>query len=73
MIDVNDNMPEFPRPNYIVNVAEDTHQGTHIANITATDRDSGLFSKITYSVGGFGMEKFDTDAEKGGLILVGSK
>lgn len=73
IVDVNDNQPEFEKMNFVVNVSEDTIRGTVIADITAIDRDSGVFSQIFYSVGGFGMEKFDTDPRKGGLILVGSE
>lgn len=73
VVDVNDNVPEFSQLNYVINVPEDTISNTRIANITATDRDSGVFSKISYSLGGFGIEKFSTDFEKGGLILSDSK
>ncbi len=73
ILDANDNFPIFPMSNYVINVKEDENPQTRIADIEAVDRDSGLFSQITYSVGGFGMKKFDTDSEKGGLLLVGSK
>lgn len=71
IIDANDHYPEFPQSNYVVSVPENTDLNTRIANITASDSDSGLFSQISYSIGGFGMEKFDTDATFGGLILIG--
>lgn len=73
VVDVNDNVPQFLQLNYVINVPEDTIPNTRIANITATDRDSGVFSIISYSMGGFGIEKFNTDFEKGGLILSDSK
>lgn len=71
IIDANDHFPEFPQSNYVVSVPENTDLNTRIADITASDSDSGVFSQITYSIGGFGMEKFDTDSTLGGLILIG--
>lgn len=71
IIDANDHYPEFSQSNYIVSVLENTDLNTRIADITASDSDSGVFSHITYSIGGFGMEKFGTDSTLGGLILIG--
>lgn len=47
--------------------------GTNIANLTATDIDSGINGEITYSLQGFGMDKFGSDPEFGGIYLTGSK
>lgn len=73
IIDANDNFPQFSRSSFVVNVTENTPTGTRVAKIKATDRDSGLFARISYSVGGFGTDIFDTDVEDGGLILIGRK
>ncbi|XP_065209802.1 cadherin-23 isoform X2 [Planococcus citri] len=67
--DANDNAPKFQRSKYVVNVMENTPVGTSVAQINAIDRDSGLFSRITYTIGGFGTDKFDTDSNLGGLIV----
>lgn len=73
MLDANDNLPKFARSTYAYAVPESLSPGTNIANLTATDADSGINSKITYSLQGFGMDKFGSDPEFGGIYLTNSK
>lgn len=47
--------------------------GTNIANLTATDIDNGINGEISYSLQGFGMDKFGSDPEFGGIFLTSSK
>lgn len=50
LIDINDNTPQFlPHPTQY-SVEENAPNGTFVGNITATDRDSGRFGEITYSL-----------------------
>lgn len=67
--DVNDNAPIFGQISYSTYVKENSDIGTKIADITATDKDSGNFGKITYVLKGFGSEYFDTDKFSGGLFV----
>jgi hypothetical protein len=73
IIDANDNSPMFSQPSYAFTIPEDLAVGSSIANITAVDIDKGSFGQITYSLRGFGMNKFGTDPLKGNLYLKSSK
>lgn len=67
--DVNDNGPIFSAANYDVYVEENSDIGKKITDITATDKDSDLFGRITYVLKGFGSEFFATDNSTGGLYV----
>lgn len=67
--DSNDNSPIFSETSYRVSVPENSAIGTKIADIRATDKDSGYFGRITYLLKGFGSENFRTDKESGGLYV----
>lgn len=67
--DVNDNTPKFNHIMEEVSVSENAEIGTKIANISAIDRDSGKFGKISYVLKGFGSENFRTDKHSGGLYV----
>lgn len=67
--DVNDNGPIFSHSSYDLAVDESAEVDTKIANISATDRDSGSFGRITYALKGFGSENFRTDKISGGLYV----
>lgn len=67
--DVNDNSPVFQEASYNAFVKENSDIGTKIADISAADKDSGEFGKITYVLKGFGAENFDTDRYSGGLFV----
>lgn len=73
VIDANDNLPKFAQSTYAYSIPENFVPGTSIANLTATDIDSGINGEITYSLQGFGMDKFGSDPEFGGVYLTGSK
>ncbi|XP_006891262.1 PREDICTED: uncharacterized protein LOC102854709 [Elephantulus edwardii] len=48
--DVNDNAPAFPQASYVVHVLENNSPGASIAQVSATDLDSGPNSQISYSI-----------------------
>ncbi|XP_061102894.1 protocadherin-23 [Conger conger] len=48
--DINDNQPVFEKQLYNVSVLEHTPIGTCFLQVTATDADSGEFSRVTYSL-----------------------
>ena len=73
IVDANDNAPIFNRGSYSFTIPEDTPPGSNVANISAIDLDSGEFGKITYSLKGFGTNKFGTESFSGNLYLTGSK
>ncbi|KAK9498689.1 hypothetical protein O3M35_003268 [Rhynocoris fuscipes] len=70
IIDANDNSPIFSQASYSFIIPEDLSPGSSIANITATDIDSGHFGEITYSLRGFGINKFGTNPQNGNLYLI---
>ncbi|XP_050441705.1 cadherin-23 [Adelges cooleyi] len=69
VLDANDNLPKFDQLTYAFSVPENTQPGTKVANLTATDIDSGINSDIAYSLQGFGVDKFGSDSELGGIYL----
>ncbi|CAH0386133.1 unnamed protein product [Bemisia tabaci] len=69
ILDANDNAPQFSEENYSFTIPEDTPLQTMVANLTATDADSGDFAKISYVLRGFGMDKFYSDHQMGGLYV----
>ncbi|XP_051155276.1 cadherin-23-like isoform X2 [Leptopilina boulardi] len=69
LVDANDHSPEFLKSVYHLSVREDADIGTHFADVFATDRDSGAFGDLTYSLRGFGSEKFKTDSKEGGVSV----
>nr|XP_005995389.1 PREDICTED: protocadherin gamma-C5 isoform X12 [Latimeria chalumnae] len=48
--DVNDNSPRFARPEYTVHIQENNPPGASIGSVTASDPDSGMNSKLSYSL-----------------------
>lgn len=73
VLDANDNLPKFEHSTYAYSIPENLLPGTKIANLTATDIDSDVNAEITYSLQGFGMDKFGSDPEFGGIFLSNSK
>lgn len=67
--DVNDNGPTFDQLNYEFSVSENADIGMKIADLSAMDKDSGKYGKITYVLKGFGSENFRTEKYTGGLYV----
>jgi hypothetical protein len=72
IFDANDHAPAFQKPNYKIRVPENLKPGSLLQDIQAKDPDSGEFGTVRYFLQGFGVERFSTDAEKGGLFLAKS-
>lgn len=69
--DANDNSPMFGQETRHMEVEENAKFGYKIADISATDKDSGVYGEIMYSLKGFGSEIFKTDKKEGGLFVNG--
>ncbi|XP_037400726.1 cadherin-related family member 2 [Pygocentrus nattereri] len=72
IVDVNDNAPEFiPVQEFFVVLSENVEQGTSVASVYATDRDSGENAKITFQVEGveFDSTNAGEDPQPIGLIF----
>ncbi|KAM8910686.1 protocadherin beta-16-like [Spinachia spinachia] len=50
VLDVNDNAPVFTQPIYEGSVAENAAKGTIVTTVSASDADSKLNGKVTYSI-----------------------
>lgn len=50
MKDINDNKPEFEKPNIEVTVQEDSKVGTTLATFKARDADRGGMSRVSYTI-----------------------
>ena len=50
LVDLNDNSPQFAPGNYTATVNENDVVGTSVADVNATDADSGVNSDLTYSI-----------------------
>ncbi|KAG9490625.1 hypothetical protein GDO78_006117, partial [Eleutherodactylus coqui] len=50
LIDINDHTPEFANATYTLEIKEHSPDGAILATITATDPDTGVYGKITYSL-----------------------
>jgi hypothetical protein len=72
LVDANDNSPVFPQSAYRLRVLENIRPGSLISNITAKDVDSKEFGSVTYSIKGFGAEKFYTQPKEGRLYVAKS-
>lgn len=69
LLDANDHSPEFSQAVYKLSVKEDAEIGTKFGDVFAKDYDSGPFGELTYTLRGFGADKFKTDPKIGGISL----
>ncbi|XP_071953305.1 cadherin-23-like [Antedon mediterranea] len=53
--DLNDNIPQFAKTSYEVEIPEDSNNGSYVITITATDEDS-ITKSITYKLTGTGSD-----------------
>lgn len=69
--DVNDNPPKFSQPVYRANVSEGAPPGTPVIRVTASDRDYGSNSNLTYIIpAGIGDNKFRINPATGDIHTV---
>lgn len=69
--DANDNGPQFENDQYLIQVPENARNETSIFSLVAYDADSGPFGKLSYSMKGYGSERFTVDKDTG-RIGIGS-
>ncbi|KYQ51361.1 Cadherin-23 [Trachymyrmex zeteki] len=69
LLDANDHSPEFSQSMYKLSILEDAEPDTRFGDVYAKDYDSGSFGKLTYTLRGFGADKFRTDSQKGGIFV----
>ncbi|XP_063973499.1 cadherin-23 isoform X2 [Diachasmimorpha longicaudata] len=67
LLDANDHSPKFSQPVYKLSVREDAKPGDKFGDITASDDDSGTYGELSYTLRGFGADKFRTDSKNGGI------
>lgn len=67
--DANDNAPVFRQPSYRFNVSEGVGPGYLVTTLHANDSDSGVFGRLSYSLKGFGAEKFRVNNRSGEIFL----
>ena len=69
VIDVNDISPRFDQAVYVAEVVENNFVGAFVAQLNATDADSGASGRIVYSIGdddsGGGSGVFEVDPDTG--------
>lgn len=63
--DVNDNEPEFTKPEYQVMMQESNDPGAYVVEVIATDKDSGNNGRISYSLEPDGLSFFSIDPTMG--------
>ncbi|GIY79151.1 hypothetical protein CEXT_302941 [Caerostris extrusa] len=67
--DVNDNVPQFTQPIFIVAVAEDVPVGSLFSKVHAVDKDLGGSRKISYSFLNNHLGQFEIDPKTGSVRL----
>ncbi|XP_026553835.1 protocadherin-18 [Pseudonaja textilis] len=72
--DSNDNSPLFEQQTYIIQLLENSHVGTLLIDLNATDPDEGANGKVVYSFSSHVspkiIETFKMDSERGQLTLL---
>lgn len=72
ILDMNDNSPYFPEnQTTLVNVTEHSTNGTLLATLTATDKDSGAYGTIAYSLEDNFGGRFGIGENSGNLTVLG--
>ncbi|XP_033647828.1 cadherin EGF LAG seven-pass G-type receptor 1-like isoform X2 [Asterias rubens] len=71
-LDSNDNVPIFDQVRYESVVSEDTHSYSRVLHVTASDKDLGRNSEITYTLSGNHRNKFTIDDKSGLIRTLGS-
>ncbi|XP_026639418.1 protocadherin alpha-6 isoform X3 [Microtus ochrogaster] len=76
VLDVNDNAPTLQQSEYEVRILENSHNGTTVIRLNASDRDEGINSAISYSfnklVPPTVLEQFSIDTDTGEIIIQGN-
>lgn len=67
--DSNDHTPTFDSDQYHVQIPENMPSNMTVFTLSAEDLDSGVFSDITYTLKGFGAEKFVVNEHTGEISV----
>ena len=68
--DVNDNNPEFTQSTYESTVEENTYDGQHLLNVSATDADVGENARLTYAIASSDViDLVDVDEHTGRIVV----
>lgn len=70
MRDINDNKPEFEKPNIEVTVLEDSKEGTNLATFLATDADQGGRSRVSYQIDRSSDKRRQFTIDQGGVVKI---
>ncbi|XP_030634016.1 protocadherin-16 [Chanos chanos] len=68
VLDLNDNSPEFQSSSYMVEIPEDTPEGSPVLEVTATDQDEGSNGQIVYFLNHESQGMFIADQHTGHII-----
>lgn len=68
--DINDNRPEFEKPNIEVTVLEDSRIGTSLAKFHATDADQGGRSRVSYQIDRTSDRKRQFQIDQNGMVKI---
>ena len=68
--DINDCTPQFEQDNYLVEIQENNPPNTHVFNIKAVDRDSGLNGQVRYDLEQEAKKIVQLDAKNGNLVAI---
>ncbi|XP_055930136.1 neural-cadherin-like isoform X4 [Argiope bruennichi] len=68
--DINDNKPEFEKPNIEVIVKEDADIGTSLATFRATDADQGGKSRVSYTIDRSSDKKRQFRIDQNGVVRI---
>ena len=63
--DINDFSPQFSQDHYAASILESAQWPETVLTVTATDRDSGDFGSVKYSLSGDGSHLFTIDSKSG--------
>ncbi|CAG2162865.1 unnamed protein product, partial [Oppiella nova] len=68
--DINDNKPEFEKPNIEVTVLEDSKEGTSLATFLATDADQGGKSRVSYQIDRSSDKRRQFSIDQNGVVKI---
>ncbi|XP_054165441.1 neural-cadherin-like isoform X3 [Oppia nitens] len=68
--DINDNKPEFEKPNIEVTVLEDSKEGTSLATFLATDADQGGKSRVSYQIDRTSDKRRQFSIDQNGVVKI---
>ncbi|XP_053671726.1 cadherin-87A [Anopheles nili] len=69
VVNTNDNDPEFEKPEYTLQVRENSPVGTVVGVVRAHDADAGLYGQLTYAIVGDHGGNFAIDPDTGAITV----